>query len=77
MSSANHSFVPKLNISILMLFCGFHACCYFSFTKGVPTVQMLYRKYLSLASSVCIDREQEEESVVLINHVDYTRSQSV
>ena len=63
MSSACHSFVPKLDFSILMKFCGVHAWCYFSFSKGVPTVQMLYRKYPSLASSVCIDREQEEECV--------------
>ena len=36
------------------LFNGVHAWCYFSFSKGVPTVQMLYREYLNLASSVCI-----------------------
>ena len=63
MSSACHSFVPKLDISILMLFCGVYAWCYFSLSKGVPIVQMLYWEYLSLASSVCIDREQEEECV--------------
>ena len=31
----------------------------------MPTVQMLYSEYLSLASSVCVDREQEEECVVV------------